>query len=141
MARPLGLVRVSCRVSIALVLCVTMAGTLSLWSLPAASLRDRVVRLTRAGCFRFDSPDAILHGHQETNPDAALSSLVVGHPQGAADPSVAPDAPHAARVTDSRTVGEPDPGASTAFGLPPLPASGASPPSARPPGRAPPLTA
>lgn len=144
MLGPLRGVRVSCRVSIALAVCLAMAGTLSVSSRPGAGTRDRdrVLRLTRSGSCRFDSPDAILHSHEETKPDAAFSSLVVGQQPSATDLSAAPDAPHAVGVADTRALAAPPgPGAGSAFGLPTSPHPGASPPSARPPGRAPPFTA
>jgi hypothetical protein len=135
-------VRVSCRVSIALALCLAMAGSLGVSSRPASTKdRDRVVRLTRSGSFRFDSPDAVPHSHEQTQPDAAFSSLVVGPPQSATATSVAPVAPGAVVAAVIRTIDAlACPGGSSTLGYPSSLEPGASPPSARPPGRAPPFS-
>jgi hypothetical protein len=141
---PLRGPRVSCCVSIALALCLAMAGTLtpSPRSGGGTRDRDRAVRLTRSGPFRFDSPDAILHSHEETKPDAAFSSLVIGQHPSAPNLSAASDAPHTAGVADTPAAGVlPLPGADAAAGLPPSPDPGPAPPSARPPARAPPFAA
>ena len=138
-------VSVSCSVSIVLALCLVVAGPLSQASAPGAGTRDRdrVARLTRSGSSRFDSPEAILHSHEETKPDVESSSLVVGeqYPSVTAD-SVAADPPHAVAVADTHSLGALlGPGAAAAVRLATSPTPGASPPSARPPGRAPPVTA
>jgi len=140
---PLRGASVRCRVSIVLALCLAMAGPQSLSSRPGAGTkdRDRVARLTRTGSFRFDSPEAILHGHEEIKPDAAFVGLVVGQPPSATAPGAAPDTPHAVAVARTRTLGAlAGPGEFSAFGLAVSLEPYASSPSARPPGRAPPST-
>jgi hypothetical protein len=144
MLGPFRGVRVSCRAIIAVALCLATAGTFNVSPRPGAGTRDRdrVVRLTRSGAFRFDSPDAIPHSHEAIDPDAAFSSLVVGQTAGPTARYAAADAPHATAVAIVPSVGAlPGPGASSAFDRPPSPEPGASPPGARPPARAPPFTA
>jgi hypothetical protein len=75
---------------------------------PAGRDRDRVLRVTRAGPQRLESPDGPIHSHEETDAVYVPAGDVIGI-SGHADVSAEPDRETCSPVADLTPVPQPHP--------------------------------